>query len=344
VAGSADVQRAVDSLASSLARPVLVEDTRHRPLWWSAQDDVDETRTRTILHRGIPPAAAALVVRMRLASAPGPVRTPAVPEAGMLPRWFVPVRAGRRMLGFLWVLDADGTVTEADLPRLVACAEVAAAALAQDAATAAERDQRRAALLARLLAGPDEAAARDLIALEGLAPDATVAVCAPRAAGGWDLDGQLSAHVSLAPGQVAAGGPAVPLADLRVAVQRAAVTRRVLRAGARLARPAWDALGSWHLIATAPADLAVADVHPGADTLARLPRPDLMITARTVLDHGGDIAGAAAALHIHRTTLYYRLDRIEVLTGVNLRTGPDRDDLHMALRLAAYRQAAGQDG
>ena len=107
-----------------------------------------------------------------------------------------------------------------------------------------------------------------------------------------------------------------------------------------LDRPAWDALGSWHLIAAAPPDLAVADIHPGADVLARRSRPDLEITARTVLDQGGDIARAAAELHIHRTTLYYRLDRIEALTGVNLKSSPQRDALHMALRLAAFRLAA----
>jgi DNA-binding PucR family transcriptional regulator len=95
------------------------------------------------------------------------------------------------------------------------------------------------------------------------------------------------------------------------------------------------------LVAAAPDDLRVADIHPGADILGRLPRPDLLITARTVLDCGGDIAAAAASLHIHRTTLYYRIDRIEALTGVNLRAGPRRDDLHLALRLAAYREAGG---
>jgi len=31
---------------------------------------------------------------------------------------------------------------------------------------------------------------------------------------------------------------------------------------------------------------------------------------------------------------------IEALTGVNLKTSPQRDALHMALRLAAYRLAA----
>lgn len=352
--GSADVQRAVDALARALSQPVLIEDARHQPLWWSAQDEVDGTRIRTILHRGVPPAAAALVVEMRLAAAAGPVRTPAVPEADMLPRWCVPLRAGRALLGYLWVLDARGTVAPADLPSLVACAELAAATLARDAAAAVQRDQLRSLLLARLRAGPDEAAARELTALEGLGPDAMVTVHAPRARGGWDLDdvildGGMSVHVVPPDGRLGAGragagrpatsGPALPLVSLRVAVQRAAVTRRALRAGARLPRPTWDALGSWHLIVAAPADLAVADVHPGADTLARLPRPDLMATARAVLDHGGDVAATAAGLHIHRTTLYYRLDRIETLTGVNLRTGPDRDDLHMALRLAAYRQA-----
>ena len=69
-----------------------------------------------------------------------------------------------------------------------------------------------------------------------------------------------------------------------------------------------------------------------------------MITARALLDNGGDVARTAGQLHIHRTTLYYRLDRIEALTGVDLKAGPGRDDLHMALRLAAFRLAAEAPG
>jgi PucR-like helix-turn-helix protein len=118
------------------------------------------------------------------------------------------------------------------------------------------------------------------------------------------------------------------------------VTAQALRAGAVLDRPSWDSLGSWHFIASAPDVLAVGDVHPAAEVLASQERPDLMITARTLLDHGGDVARAAEELHIHRTTLYYRIERIEALTGVNLKAGPGRDDLHMALRLAAFRSAA----
>jgi PucR C-terminal helix-turn-helix domain len=335
-----DVQSAVDELGASLAHPVLVEDARHRPIWWSAQGEVDGTRMRTILQHEVDPAAAAVVARLGLARAPGPVRTPAVPEAEMLARWCVPLRSGRELLGYLWVLNGDEAVTEAQLPQIVACADLAATFLAQSPMTGEGRERRRAALLARLAAGPDGAAARDLIALEELDPASTVVVNAPRAANGWPLRGEMSAHVNPSPRATATSGPPVPLAELRRAVRRATLTRQALRAGAVLTRPAWDALGSWHLIAAAPPDLAVADIHPGAEVLAGQGRPDLMITARTVLDHGGDIARAAAQLHIHRTTLYYRIERIEALTGVNLKTGPQRDDLHMALRLAAFRLAA----
>jgi hypothetical protein len=357
MSGPADVQTAVDELAASLALPVLIEDAAHRPLWWSAQGEVDGTRVRSILERTVEPAAAALVARMRLASADGPVRTPAVPEADMLPRWCVPLRAGRELLGYLWVLDADATVTEAQLAKATVCAEQAGAWITRARAAGELRDQRRALLLAQLQAGHHDAAARELIALEQLDPAVTVEVHAPGAGsaargGEWDLVGGMTARLIPPPAltrarmppagtSVAASGTPLPLADLHLAVQRAAVTVRALRAGARLPRPSFDALGSWHLVAAAPDDLRVADVHPGADILGRLPRPDLLITARTVLDCGGDIAAAAASLHVHRTTLYYRIDRIEALTGVNLRAGPGRDDLHLALRLAAYREAGG---
>jgi hypothetical protein len=336
-----DVQSAVDELGASLAHPVLVEDARHRPIWWSAQRQVDGTRMRTILQHEVDPAAAAVVARLGLARANGPVRTPAAPEADMLPRWCVPLRSGRELLGYLWVLDGDETVTDAQLPQIVACAELAAMFLAQSPMTSEGRDRRRAALLARLAAGPDDEAVRELIALEELDPASTVAVNAPAARGGWPLrSGDMSAHVNPRPGVTATGGRPLPLGQLHLAVRRASLTQQALRAGATLTRPVWDALGSWHMIVAAPEDLAVADIHPGAEVLARQARPDLMITARAVLDHGGDIARAAAALHIHRTTLYYRIERIEALTGVNLKTSQQRDDLHMALRLAAYRRAA----
>ncbi len=341
---SDDVQAAVDRLGETLGRAVLVEDPRHRPLWWSRQGTVDGTRTRTILEREVHPAAIAMVARLGLARATGPIRVPAVPEAEMLARWCLPLRGVRDLLGYLWVLDPDHSVTELD--PLVECADVAAAHLAQQRAAGAGRAHRRAALLALLAAGEDLPAARELIRLEELHPETRVLVTAAPRGGGWELPGQLQVHLAGSPAgsdAPATSGPPVPLAQLHVAVGRARAVLRVLRAGGTLARPSWDALGGWHLIVNAPDDLAVADLHPGATALVALDRGDLLLTARALLDAGGDVMRTAQRLHIHRTTLYYRIERIEAVTGVNLRTGADRDDLQLALRLWAYRNAVAPE-
>ena len=158
--------------------------------------------------------------------------------------------------------------------------------------------------------------------------------------GGWELPGNLRAYVATEPTQPATSGAPLPLVELGEAVRRARATLHAVAAGARTDPVSWDALGGWRLVVDAPAALAVADLHPGAEVLARNTRVDLLTTARVVLDHGGDVADTAQALHVHRTTLYYRLDRIAELTGADLRDGVARTDLQLALWLAAYRRVA----
>ena len=347
MADPSDVQAAVDALAADLDCPVLIEDAQHQPLWWSAQGTVDEVRMRTILHRLVAPEARAMVRRLELARATGPVRTPEIPEIGMRERWCLPLRSGGLHLGYLWVEDDDRRVGADRLPRLAECADLATGVLARTRSTYEDQARRRSALLDRLLHGADHGAdhradaeaARELAALEHLAHDVTIVVRAPAQRGGWPLPGNMSAHAWSPRAAPAASGRALPLAELREAVRRAACTRRALAAGAWLEHPSWDALGAWRLITDAPGSLPVAEIHPGAEVLAAHPRASLMSTARIVLDHGGDIAAAAGALHVHRTTLYYRLDRIQELTGVDLRAGAGRTDLQLALWLAAYRRA-----
>lgn len=332
-----DVQDEVEALAARLGCAVLVEDVRHRPLWWSTQGEVDGTRLRTILQREPPAAAAALVSRLGLAEAQAPVRTPAVPEADMAERWCVPVRTGRQLHGYLWVLDADGTVSAAQLPAAIECADLAARTIARARPSDAERERRRNALLTRLCSGPDPEVARALIDLDDLPADAAVAVNTTAGPGMSPLPAGVHAHLDPPAGAALTSGAPVPLLDLHIAVERAVVTRRALQAGARLTAPTWDALGAWHLVVAAPAGLTPAMIHPSVDALLDPRRADLLRTAHCMLDHGGDVTVSAGQLHIHRTTLYYRLTRIEALTGVNLRLAAGRDDLHFALRLAAYR-------
>ncbi|MFC8042209.1 PucR family transcriptional regulator [Nocardia sp. NPDC057353] len=61
------------------------------------------------------------------------------------------------------------------------------------------------------------------------------------------------------------------------------------------------------------------------------PHGRLLATLRSYLEHGGSAPATAAALHLHRTSLYYRLERIEQVTGVDLADGRVRLTLHLGL-------------
>jgi PucR C-terminal helix-turn-helix domain len=333
------VQQAVDRLSAALGLSVLVEDVQQRPLWWSTVGPVDQVRTRTILDRHVDRAAAEVVRRFRLREAISPVRTPAMPERGMWARWAVPVRNGNVPLGLLWVLDPDGIVSEADLARMSEVAELAAAELAKVGESTEQEAHARNALLARLLNGPDSEAAEELARREHLPTETMIVVEHPSRAGGWPLPGDLSIHVQRGLRRDASSGAGLPLVQLAEATRRARATRRAIAAGARVELATYNNLGAWLLVVNAAAEVTPAQVHPAAALLAGHPRADLLQTARTVLDRGGDIAAAAQLLHIHRTTLYYRLDKIAELTGVDLRNGSSRTDLQVALWLAAYRSA-----
>ena len=63
-------------------------------------------------------------------------------------------------------------------------------------------------------------------------------------------------------------------------------------------------------------------------------------TLETYLDLGGDVQATAARLNLHRSSLYYRLDRTAALLGADLADGRTRLALHLALkaRRAARRR------
>jgi hypothetical protein len=94
----------------------------------------------------------------------------------------------------------------------------------------------------------------------------------------------------------------------------------------------WAELGADRLLAQLPVS-AAKDV---PRDLARLFReePTLATTLATFLEAGGAIKATAAQLNLHRSGLYYRLRRIEELTGLHLDQGDDRLLAHVAVRLA----------
>jgi hypothetical protein len=58
----------------------------------------------------------------------------------------------------------------------------------------------------------------------------------------------------------------------------------------------------------------------------------LVLTLSHYLECGGSYAESAAALHIHRSTLRYRLDRIRQISGLDLGVVDNRFNLHAATR------------
>ncbi len=97
----------------------------------------------------------------------------------------------------------------------------------------------------------------------------------------------------------------------------------------------WADLGVLRLLAFGEAGTLASSV---ADDRARRlldGDADLLRTARTYLDLAGSAQRTAAALAIHRQTLYSRLRRISDVSGYDLEDGRDRLSLHLALTLAA---------
>ncbi|WP_242910104.1 helix-turn-helix domain-containing protein [Actinomadura terrae] len=135
------------------------------------------------------------------------------------------------------------------------------------------------------------------------------------------VDGRFAALVARPPvpsedGPLLVAAPPVPPGDVAPVYE---LGRRALRAGA-----AAGLRGTRHL-----ADLALPTVTGAEPALGRLladtllggldPRDPfhraLAATALAYLDHGGRVAPAAAALHVHENTVKYRVRRLQELTG-----------------------------
>lgn len=112
---------------------------------------------------------------------------------------------------------------------------------------------------------------------------------------------------------------------------------------------AWDRLGVYGtllgLMATPGAPVSTSVGPAGHPTVADCPDPvlrlmaadrehKLVATLELYLDEAGDAVRTAARLHLHRTTLHYRLRRIEELAGVDLSSGQDRLVMHIGIKLA----------
>ncbi|MFI5958944.1 PucR family transcriptional regulator [Cryptosporangium sp. NPDC051539] len=95
-------------------------------------------------------------------------------------------------------------------------------------------------------------------------------------------------------------------------------------------------LGVYAVLAKLPPNELADGIHPGIRPMldASSEHHQLIETLRTYLDNAADVQRTAGQLHIHRATLYYRLRRMQELTGLDLSRGDDRLAAHLSLKLA----------
>jgi PucR C-terminal helix-turn-helix domain/GGDEF-like domain len=399
-----ELQVIVDSLAARLQRAVDVEDRRFRVLAYSRHEhEMDAVRVASILQREAPPDVRRYLDSTELARTTSPLRVRAPAGLAMTERVCIPIHWQERPLGYLWLIDGDGTLTDEDLVIASAAAEAAGVVLyrEQSLGQLSRRQERRlleqllgadghqraeacarlrerevlvepahvAAIAVRLsdpagaalpqairvaLASALERLRRDTMPRHAawvLQPDHGVLLATlPRGADPAEplraLAVRLAAHVesmlAAAPGwqaHIGVGDPVDALADAHAShAQALAAARVAFEVGQEDDRIAlWRELGAYQLLSAVPAAriACLEDLPPGLVALLRAPGGHgLAATLEAYLDNGGDIKTTATELHLHRSSLYYRLHKAETLTGTDLHSGMDRLLLHLALKLA----------
>lgn len=364
-----ELQEVAERLASRLHRAVAIDDPRMHLLVHTAHHGtVDSARMESILRLDPPADAVAYVRSLGIAKAERPLRVPGRPDLQLLPRVVAPLRADGLLIGYLWIIDEQAALTDADLLLVQDAAAEAAAALFRRTAAADARAARAQRLAQDLMAG-DVAAAPALraeelwtaeqvrvlraetagpVSREGLeravrgasrerpvvvstAPLAVVLV--PPAA---DLTALANAVCDLTGASWCSVGSSAPLEEAARSATEAALAARVAAGVPPPGRLVdWDGLGVYRLLVQLPLDA----LPPGS-----IPAPiralldteggrELVRTVEAYLDRAGDARSTAAALNVHRTSLYYRLGRFTELTGLDLADGHQRLAVHLALKL-----------
>ncbi|MYS06549.1 PucR family transcriptional regulator [Streptomyces sp. SID6041] len=368
-----DYQELVDEISALLGAPATLENRDFGLIAFGAHDSDDDSamdpvRTRSILTRKSTPAVRAWFEGFGITRATGPVRIPAAPDAGVFrDRICLPVRHRGVVLGYVWLLDAEPGPPPARLEAamevatrigdLLADEERADADLSREfaaALTAGRGWQSEMAVAAlRAALGPSGDGLHAVVCVtpwQGEAPSirSVPAAAAVAVLSEGDSGESLAALVrlrtpeDLSPARTAAdrlraaapagiANPRRGLTDLPAAWREANTAARAATAQPSLGPVAeWAGIGPYRLLAA----LYHPEIDPAVAPLVAPAHAELARTAEVFLDNAGQAGRTAAALGIHRQTLYYRLSRVEQLTGLDLDDGEDRLLLHMSLKSA----------
>ncbi|MFE7242647.1 PucR family transcriptional regulator [Streptomyces sp. NPDC057580] len=398
------LQHLVDSLATKLSRPATVEDRRQRLVVYSRHSELpDAVRHASILQRCVSAEVLAWLRQFELAKARHPVRIPHNVSLGMLPRVCIPIRHHDLLLGYLWLIDADESMSSEQIALAETAAQAFAFALHREVLAGELASNRETeAIRNLLLCGSDvqSDAARTLIDCGHLDPSPGVVVLVARPVLTPDAEPDIQVRLALehalvntrhrlparhavhlvshsdglllfgtegevdeltvdlyashldhalqtamsgleqvSSSVIGVGQPRSELAQARDSYLEADQAARIAASMPDVSRIArWSQLGVYRVLAQLfSQDLGELVLHPGLERLFTDPEAlPLLQTLETYLDLSGNALATSKRLKLHRTSLYYRIQRFEHLAGANLKDGNERLCLHLGLKLARF--------
>jgi PucR C-terminal helix-turn-helix domain/GGDEF-like domain len=393
------VQQIVDDLAGRMGRPAIVEDRALRLIAYSSHDHpVDEVRESSILRRRASPDVTRWLTQVGARQARRPIRVPANSELGMLSRLCVPILRRGRILGHLWFVDADESISPDEIDVCVQHAAQLAVLLHRDSVVSSMSSARLTDAVQALLSTPSKAAAAAGVLEEDgdfTAPDGVVVIVVKGAAMEPNLAVDIEEALSEALAEHAGTLRRVPalhlvrkdscvllvgspsdgperlgpwLTALSESVQVELLARRlpvsvVVGVGGHRPRleaaaesydearmavdaatrlPGMDDLVYWSRLGVNQIVAKLASLgeeppvlHAGLQAVLDSTEAQPMIeTLETYLDVAGNAQLTAERLNLHRTSLYYRLQRVEQLANTDLKDGVERLALHLAIKVA----------
>ncbi|WP_134742067.1 helix-turn-helix domain-containing protein [Nocardioides sp. 503] len=308
-----DVQDRLDALADVLGRSLTLDAPDGSLLAHSIRgEDSDRARVTSILRRSVAPDVHAWQLGHVDTSTDTIQRVPANEALELSARRCLPVRARGRCLALLWMVDDGAPLADTHLAVL----------------------HRAAADLSRLV--PDRAT-------RGGARLRVVATADDRPPVVVSSDAELAAALDSAPPRTAVGvserGAPGEGAGARL-VRQAVLAARVAARDESVASPAhWSDLGVYRRLDTATAP----DPDPLAPLDASSSGPMLLETLEAYLDLAGDVRATAARLRLHRSSLYYRLERLAAVLDADLADGLVRLDLHLAVKQRRWARVTATD-
>ncbi|WSQ13271.1 helix-turn-helix domain-containing protein [Streptomyces sp. NBC_01231] len=390
-----EIQQIVDGLAERLGRSVAIDDPTLRLIVASRHfGDEDACRVQAVMLRQLERRITEWVLDHGIVDFKGPGYVPGDPEVGSSRRLCVPLRCHGLLVGYLWLIDDDETLSKEEIDDAESAAEAVAVALYRRELLNQRERSRRQELVWALVSTDPAARARAwqeavdeqrLCSTEYMVAAVIEAAGSPQEAGPDDMETALALAVENVVRTQPAASTLSTTQGRRALLITTGVRRpsqetlaaRVLREldarkspglrwtigfgsvvahaddaalsyeQARLAAKAavllpelgdivhWAALGPYSMLLKLPP----GELKPSSCPLPLLrlieqdPGGSLLSTLESYLDCAGDAARTAETLHVHRSTLYYRLGRIEAICDVDLRDGTARLTLHMGTKL-----------